>query len=213
MFLPRSHCLGVRIGSLSNLLCSCVDADLISRFIHSYGVMQDYYLHHEPFMNQPRGLAAVSTTAMAIMLIGSPFISLTLQRFPNLRRAGGCVGLAIMFSGLLIASSTDSSMVVLWTEGVMYGVGALLVYFPAMFLIDEWFLERKGLAFGISWAGTGIGGTATPFLLQSLLNTHGHRTTLRICAGIIVTSFCPLTLQERVPDSSRLRSHCHAFSS
>ncbi|OCT45142.1 hypothetical protein CLCR_06247 [Cladophialophora carrionii] len=74
---------------------------------------------------------------MAIMLIGSPFISLGLQRFPTLRRMGGCAGLAIMFSGLLIASSTDSSTVLLWTQGVMYGFGALLVYFPAMFLIDE----------------------------------------------------------------------------
>jgi MFS family permease len=155
--------------------------------------MEDYYRQHEPFMTQHRGLAAVATTAMAIMLIGSPFISLTMQRFPNLRRVGGCVGLAIMFSGLLIASSTDSSTVLLWTQGVMYGVGALLVYFPAMFLIDEWFVERKGFAFGISWAGTGIGGASTPFLLQWLLNTHGHRTTLRICAGIIVGSSCPLT--------------------
>ena len=175
-----------------------MDDDHISRFIHSYGVMQDYYLQHEPFMSQPQGLAAVSTTAMAIMLIGSPFISLTLQRFPNLRRVGSCVGLAIMFSGLLIASSTNSSMVVLWTQGVMYGIGALLVYFPAMFLIDEWFVERKGVAFGISWAGTGIGGASTPFFLQWLLNNHGHRTTLRICAGIIVGPFCPLTFQGRV---------------
>lgn len=180
--------------------------------MNSYGVMEDYYRKHEPFMTQHDGLASVSTTAMAIMLIGSPFISLVLQRFPNLRRVGGCVGLAIMFSGLLIASSTESSMVVLWTQGVMYGVGALLVYFPAMFLIDEWFVERKGFAFGVSWAGTGIGGASTPFLLQWLLNTHGHRTTLRICAGIIVSSFCPMSFQGRVPDSSRLGLLCHASS-
>lgn len=175
--------------------------------------MQDYYLQHEPFMTQTEGLAAVSTTAMAIMLIGSPFISLGLQRFPNLRRVGGCVGLAIMFSSLLIASWTNSSTVLLWTQGVMYGVGALLVYFPALFLIDEWFVERKGFAFGISWAGTGIGGASTPFLLQWLLDTHGHRFTLRICAGIIVCFFCPLPLHARVPNSGRLRLRCHASSS
>lgn len=93
-----------------------------------------------------------------------------------------------------IAASTNSSIVVLLTQGVMYGVGALLVYFPAMFLIDEWFVERKGFAFGISWAGTGIGGASTPFLLQWLLDTRGHRTTLRICAGIIVSLFCSTDL-------------------
>lgn len=161
--------------------------------MHSYGVMQDYYLQHEPFMSQPRaGLAAVSTTAVAIMLIGSPLISLGLQRFPNLRRVGSCGGLAVMVAGLLVAAATDSSMVVLWTQGVMYGVGALLVYFPAMFLIDEWFVERKGFAFGVSWAGTGVGGASTPFLLQWLLNSYGHRTTPRVSAGIIVGSDCQM---------------------
>jgi MFS family permease len=123
---------------------------------------------------------------MAIMLMGSPLISLLIQRFPFLRRPGGCVGLAIMFAGLIAASTTDSAKVVLWTQGVMYGVGALLVYFPAMFLIDEWFVERKGFAFGISWAGTGVGGATTPFLLQWLLDAYGHRTTLRVAAGIVV---------------------------
>jgi MFS family permease len=154
--------------------------------MNSYGVMQDYYLSHEPFVNNSSGLAAVSTTAMAIMLIGSPLVSLILQRFPSFRRSGGCVGLAIIFLGLFIASVTDDSIIVLLSQGAMYGVGALLVYFPAMFLIDEWFVERKGFAFGICWAGTGIGGAAMPFLLRWWLDAYGHRITLRISAGIIV---------------------------
>ena len=197
------------------LQISCYVATYLSvfRFIQSYGVIQDYYLQHEPFKTHSEGIAAVSTTAMAIMLMGSPFISLGLQLFPNTRRVGGCVGLAFMFSGLMIASSTDSPLVVLWTQGVMYGIGALLVYFPAMFLIDEWFVERKGLAFGISWAGTGVGGVYTPFLLQWLLNVHGRRTTLRVFAGIIVSPCHLPTFQWSIPNSSRLRPRYHASSS
>ena len=81
--------------------------------------MQDYYLQHEPFQTQHKGLAAVSTTAMSIMLIGSPFISLTLQRFPNLRRVGGCLGLAIMFSGLHVSCAPGKFLLF------------LSVYFPS----------------------------------------------------------------------------------
>lgn len=168
--------------------------------------MQDYYLHHEPFISHSDGLASVSTTAMAIMLIGSPVVSLVLQRYANIRRLGGCVGLTMMLSGLLIASYTNSPMVILWSQGVMYGLGALLVYFPAMFLIDEWFVERKGFAFGISWAGTGIGGAGTPFILQWLLDTQGHRFTLRICAGIIVCHFHFAQSQKLIFDRLALRS-------
>jgi MFS family permease len=181
------------------------NTDIVFSFINSYGVIQEYYFQHPPLMTQPKGpLAAVSTTATAIMLIGSPFVSLILQRFPNLRRVGGCIGLAIVFLGLYIASATDSSKVVLWSQGVMYGFGALLIYFPAMFLIDEWFVERKGLAFGISWAGTGAGGASAPFLLQWLLHTYGHRITLRICAGIIVRLPLLLSISINVADSRRL---------
>jgi hypothetical protein len=93
---------------------SPIRADLGPSFVHSYGVIHDYYLHHEPFMTQPGPLAAVSTTAMAIMLFGSPMVSLLLQRYPNLRIGGGCVGLAIIHEFLNGVTGHTRSHVWAW---------------------------------------------------------------------------------------------------
>jgi MFS family permease len=86
----------------------------------------------------------------------------------------------------------------------MYAVGGLVAYFPAMSLITEWFVQRRGLAFGIMWAGTGISGTVLPFLLQWLLNTYGYRTTLRVwaLALAILASICIYFIKPRLPITS-----------
>ena len=48
------------------------------------------------------------------------------------------------------------------------------------------FVRRKGLAYGVARAGTGFGGSATPFILDWLLSTYGPRASLRIWAVVQV---------------------------
>jgi predicted MFS family arabinose efflux permease len=73
-----------------------------------------------------------------------------------------------------------------------------------MSLIAEWFVQRRGLAFGIMWAGTGISGTVLPFLLQWLLDSYGYRTTLRVwaIALAVLASCCISFIRPRLPITS-----------
>ena len=48
------------------------------------------------------------------------------------------------------------------------------------------FVRRKGLAYGVAWAGTGFGGTVTPFVLDWLLKVYGPHAALRIWAAVQV---------------------------
>lgn len=118
------------------------------------------------------------------MFFASPLVALVIQRFPWIRLPGGILGLVIMDSALLAASFCNRTSVLLATQGVLYAIGALILYFPAMYLIDEWFVARKGLAFGLVWTGTGLSGAVVPFILQGLLQAYGFRTTLRAWTGI-----------------------------
>lgn len=59
---------------------------------------------------------------------------------------------------------------------------------PVIKLLPEWFSERRGLAGGIIFSGTGVGGFVFPFLLNTLLDKVGLRWTLRIWA--LGTSLC-----------------------
>ena len=80
------------------------------------------------------------------------------------------------------------------TQGVLYGLGGTLLYNPAILFLQEWFSRRRGLAFGIMWSGTGIGGFTVPFLLTALLERYGWRTTLRAWAVAVTVLAGPLLL-------------------
>ncbi|KAL8797302.1 MAG: hypothetical protein Q9195_000456 [Heterodermia aff. obscurata] len=84
-------------------------------------------------------------------------------------------GLVLVTLSLIAASfSTQVSHLIL-TQGALYGIGGAFLYCPFVFYLDEWFIERKGLAFGILWAGTGTSGTIVPVVMDWGLNKYGFR--------------------------------------
>lgn len=71
---------------------------------------------------------------------------------------------------------------------MLYGIGVSLLYNPFIFYLDEWFVKRKGLAFGVFWAGTGFAGSVVPLILDWGLNTYGIQATLQAWAVFVVLS-------------------------
>ncbi|KAK0255119.1 hypothetical protein LTR29_010725 [Friedmanniomyces endolithicus] len=180
---------------------------LVWGFPYCYGLFRTYYSLHEPFASQPAGIAAISTTATAIMFISAPAVALFVQRYPRLRRTSSLLGLVVTVASLLAASFCNSTAGLLATQGVLFAVGGLFLYFPAMYVIDEWFVARKGLAFGIVWTGTGASGVVVPWLLQWLLNDYGFRTALRVWAIVVAILALPSiwALKNRLPVSHSAR--------
>lgn len=78
--------------------------------------------------------------------------------------------------------------------------------------MDEWFVQRKGLAYGIMWSGTGIAGVVLPLFLEWLLHSFGFRTTLRLWAGVLFVLTAPLAfyIKPRLPYSAS--SHIKPFN-
>ncbi|KAH8100923.1 major facilitator superfamily domain-containing protein [Cristinia sonorae] len=76
-----------------------------------------------------------------------------------------------------------------------------MLYWPTMFLIPEWFVNRRGLAGGIIFAGSGIGGFVFPFIVNGLLDAVGYRWTLRIWAAImmVIGGVAILGIRRRIP--------------
>jgi len=64
-------------------------------------------------------------------------------------------------------------------QGIVYGFGSGLLYSPILIWLPEWFLARRGLAGGLIFAGSGVGGFAFPLILGALLDKLGFRWTLR----------------------------------
>jgi MFS family permease len=80
-------------------------------------------------------------------------------------------------------------------------INLLATYLPCATLIFEWFLERRGLASGILYAGTGAGGAVFPFLVSGLLSRFGYRATM-VSLGIgflCIGSISLIPVRRRIP--------------
>ncbi|KAL9028555.1 MAG: hypothetical protein Q9180_007147, partial [Flavoplaca navasiana] len=70
-------------------------------------------------------------------------------------------------------------------------------------MLNEWFIDRRGLALGILCAATGVSGLFYPFVLEILLNKYGPATTLRVSAAALTVLCGPVLplLKGRNPSS------------
>ena len=125
------------------------------------------------------------------------------KQWPGLATKSKWAGLPLMAAALIAGSFANTVSHLVLTQGVLYAIGGSIIYFPTLVFIDEWFIQRKGLAYGIMWAGTGTAGLIVPFVMNFLLSTYGFRTTLRVWAVVLILLSTPLVyfLRPRLPIS------------
>nr|ODN85941.1 monocarboxylic acid transporter [Cryptococcus depauperatus CBS 7841] len=114
---------------------------------------------------------------------------------------------AIQFAGLMAASISMISSAfaskpwhLVVTIGFLYPLSGAC-YLPCATLLFEWFHARRGLASGIMYAGTGVGGTIFPFIMSALLNKVGYKAAM-ISLGIgigILGSVALIPIRRRIP--------------
>ncbi|KAF1976816.1 MFS general substrate transporter [Bimuria novae-zelandiae CBS 107.79] len=191
---------GGRHAWLFLAVCFLLEA-VVWGFPYAFGVFQEHYASAGHFSDDSKGIAAIGTTATGIVYFASPLVIGFTGTFPHLVRHFSAIGLSLMLLGIVSASYATSVWQLILTQGVLYGIGGSLLYLPAIVYLDEWFVRRKGLAFGIMWAGTGTGGMLIPLLMTWFLEDYGFRTALRVWAIISAILLFPtlFLLKGRLP--------------
>jgi MFS family permease len=135
------------------------------------------------------------------MYLDIPIIMGLTRLYPRQGRWGPLAGLLIMCLALVLSSFATSVNQLIVAQGILYGLGGSISYGPCMLYLDEWFVRRKGLAYGIMWSETGLAGFVLPLLLQWLLGCYGFRTTLRAWAVALLVLTMPLarSIKPRLP--------------
>ncbi|KAI9690350.1 MAG: hypothetical protein M1822_009312 [Bathelium mastoideum] len=72
---------------------------------------------------------------------------------------------------------------------ILGGLGASLLIAPGMGSVAHWFFKRRGLASGIAFTGSGVGGVVFPLMMQALLPRIGWAWSIR-ALGLILTVLC-----------------------
>src|SRR5277367_4836471 len=78
------------------------------------------------------------------------------KQWPNLATRLKWAGLPTMATALIAGSFANKVSHLVLSQGVLYAIGGSIVYYPTLAFLDEWFIQRKGLAYGIMWVRTTI---------------------------------------------------------
>ncbi|KAK3191194.1 hypothetical protein K4F52_002782 [Lecanicillium sp. MT-2017a] len=75
--------------------------------------------------------------------------------------------------------------------------------YPIVSMVNEWWVARKGMAFGLISASSGFTGAVMPFIIEALLAKYGHKTTLKASAAAMAILTFPLLFlfKPRLPPS------------
>jgi predicted MFS family arabinose efflux permease len=90
------------------------------------------------------------------------------------------------------ASFTSTVGGLVATQGVMYGIGFVVLTYPIISMVNEWWVLRKGMAFGLISSASGASGAVMPFVIEAMLQRYGYRVTLRAIAVAMALLTGPL---------------------
>ncbi|KAK1500497.1 hypothetical protein CTAM01_06432 [Colletotrichum tamarilloi] len=170
----------------------------------AFGVFQEYYgSHPDKLEGDTSNIAVIGTTLTGIMYLISPFTFTILSRWPRLRRWFGPLGLLLTATGFLLSTFATTVWQLIATQGVICALGCGLLFTPTTLYLDEWFVKRKGLAYGVMWAGKSAAGVGLPFAMETCLQKFGPVVTLRAWSVATVLISAPLLyfLKPRIPVS------------
>jgi MFS family permease len=157
----------------------------------SFGVFQNYYSQLPQFAGNSN-VALIGTVAQGLSYLGAPFSAAITKRFPKYQRQQLWIGWPLCILGLVAGSFATTLGGLIATQGVRYGIGFVSLTYPIISMVNEWWVVRKGMAFGIISSASGASGVVMPFIIQAMLSRYGYKTTLRAIAVAMATLTAPL---------------------
>lgn len=124
------------------------------------------------------------------------------------------IGILALSVGLWLASlATAMWQIIAIYALVMPLAMAMAGPLAAQTLVTRWFLDKRGMALGISAIGTSIGGFGFPFLTGALIEHFGWRTAMQVLALLALILVLPLAwfiLRRQPPAPAALPADTHA---
>lgn len=118
------------------------------------------------------------------------------------------IGTLALSCGLWLGSMATAMWQIIALYALVMPLGmAMAGPLAAQTLVTRWFLDKRGMALGISAIGTSIGGFAFPFLTGALIEQFGWRTAMQVLALLALVTITPiawLILRREPPEPAAL---------
>lgn len=140
----------------------------------------------------------VGATLIVCLNIFTPIVPLLA---PLGARGTMMLGSTLMSLGIILAGFSTQVWHLYLSQGILFGLGASLVYMTIVAVIPQWFTTRRGTAMGISSAGSGFGGLALSPMVSFLVEKYGLPWTYRI-VGLMAFGICMIAsclIRTRLP--------------
>lgn len=160
----------------------------------SFGIFQSYYSAQPEFAALAANIALIGIIAEALYYLGAPFSAAITKKVSKHQQQQIWVGWLICIVVLLTASYTAFVSGLIATKGILYGLGFVILIYPIIIMLNEWWITRKGMAFGLISASSGATGAVMPFILTAQLEKYSYHITLRTCAVAMIIITAPFIL-------------------
>ncbi|KAI0778864.1 MFS general substrate transporter [Trametes elegans] len=148
-----------------------------------YGIFQEFYTSPATNIKGAEGqdalVSLVGTIGSGLTWSGSIFVNPMIRRTENVKLIS-MTGAFIMSVGIFTASFCSQLWQLYLTQGLLYGIGSSMYYFPLMSLTPAYFDRHRGAAMGVVLAGSGVGGLVLSPVFHALLSRLGIQWALRI---------------------------------
>jgi MFS family permease len=84
-----------------------------------------------------------------ISYLGTPLIAPLTIKYPRYQRRFICGGWLTCILALIASSFATQVWHLIVSQGFLYGIGFLVTYYSVLSMLNEWFIKRRGLAYGI----------------------------------------------------------------
>ncbi|KAF9952782.1 hypothetical protein BGZ72_005910, partial [Mortierella alpina] len=157
--------------------------------INGYG---DRYITHEYSTSSTFELAWVGTLNVVGMDLTGPVTGQIADHFGY--RLSAFAGALIMGASLIATSFSTKVWQLYLFQGIIYGLGASLAFFPSLSLPSQWFKRRRGFATGIAVAGGGFGGLVISPATTAMFDKIGYQWTVRVIALVHLAIVIPASV-------------------
>ncbi|KAI5859788.1 MFS general substrate transporter [Durotheca rogersii] len=115
------------------------------------------------------------------------------------------IGTLVFIFGLMMLSLSTEYYQIILSQGIVSAVGMSAVFNAAMNSVLGWFFRRRAAALGIVVAGSSLGGTVLPIMMEHLIRDVGFPWTVRAVAFLLLAlcTFACLTVKTRLPPRTR----------